>query len=710
MSVNNLDGSEQVSCNHQLFPTSISYSFQPYTGESSVESDLITHPNVDKEETIVPLAEIDCIAVDIDEPVDVNKPDSNVVRTVCPFMQSSNSFSSLQLKNINSEDTKLGDQNAGKSVNNQMRQTMGKTSLRRNSSMFTTVNPKMLHQKKFDLKKLKIDLGTCRPIQELKLIGIDFGKKKALEKTEREHIRKLERQRLILSLRSRAMSPANSIKSYSSTSTINSTTSSGYESLEELLDIDTIKLGRDEIGNIQVPDVLKTKVIKNQNIFQREYIVEDVLQIEEEKTIPLFFIKWKGYKQMHNTWEPFENINDCEALPRFLQRQCNEKRDVLYMILNDINMEIEEQGFQLSDDLKMVTVIDDFNPMKYLSDLLLLAFFKLAKSRSRVTTTKIRQRVKIALLQRPLYLRRQQQMLSILEWKESINVIETSANINVENNVDYDIPHFWSPENCNNLLNMSNASDSIDVNGSTNGYFTYIKECLISPAIKVIPNTSLGCACEEGCQINSKCCSSFFQYPFAYSKIRKLRLGPGTPIYECNDFCKCGPDCNNRIVQNGRKNSLCIFKTHNNCGWGVKTEKTIMRGEYVCEYVGEVITSEEADRRGKVYDSQGRTYLFDLDYTESGQAAYTIDAAHYGNVARFINHSCSPNVQVWPMWSNNLDPLLHRLAFFALDKIEAGNELTFNYIQNDIEYSNVSDSERKPCHCGANNCKKWLFF
>lgn len=718
-----------------VFPTSILCSSQLYGDllNSSVDSDIIIRPDPEKEEILVPFHDVCALQEQPDEPIKedvVEKKHESLIDEWIPqlmtpeqtrnsLFQRSKSYAHHLMNNNIAE--KNPAQDAGNSVikegklegKNLLLKDVCRIMERRQSSPFNikvSVDPRpVLKNLRPKFNTLKIDLGNCKPLQELKSIGKDLSKKKAFEKAEREHIRKLERQRLILSLRTRAMSPANSIKSYSSTSTINSSTSSGYESLEELLDIDDIKLGIEESRNLQVPEVLKTKVIKNKDIWHREYIVQDILQIEEERSNPLFLVKWKGYnKPSDNTWEPYENINDCVALPRFLQYQCDQNRTVIYDILNEIMLEIEEQKFELSENLKKLTVIDDFNPMRYISDLLLLASFKMARSRNRVSTTKIRQRIKIALLQRPLYLRRRKQMLSILEWKESINVIETSANINVENNVDYDIPQFWSPENCQTSLNMSSASEALDE--SINGYFTYIKECLISPEIKVLPNTTMGCNCEDGCNIKSNCCSTFFQYPFAYNQKRKLRLGPGAPIYECNAYCKCGPDCNNRIVQNGRKNSLCIFKTSNNCGWGVKTEKPIFKGEYVCEYVGEVITSEEADRRGKVYDSQGRTYLFDLDYTEDGQAAYTVDAAHYGNVARFINHSCQPNLQVWPMWSNNLDPLLHRLAFFALEKIEAGQELSFNYIQNDIDYSDVSGSERKPCHCGAAKCKKWLFF
>ena len=46
---------------------------------------------------------------------------------------------------------------------------------------------------------------------------------------------------------------------------------------------------------------------------------------------------------------------------------------------------------------------------------------------------------------------------------------------------------------------------------------------------------------------------------------------------------------------------LAIFRTSNGCGWGVKALEPIKRGSFVAEYVGEVITNEEAERRGEKY-------------------------------------------------------------------------------------------------------------
>ena len=61
----------------------------------------------------------------------------------------------------------------------------------------------------------------------------------------------------------------------------------------------------------------------------------------------------------------------------------------------------------------------------------------------------------------------------------------------------------------------------------------------------------------------------------------------------------------------------------------MKTLEKIKKGSFVVQYVGEVITSEEAERRGKDYDAAGRTYLFDLDFNSGDDNPYTVsDSFH----------------------------------------------------------------------------------
>ncbi|NWI56456.1 SUV91 methyltransferase, partial [Calyptomena viridis] len=205
----------------------------------------------------------------------------------------------------------------------------------------------------------------------------------------------------------------------------------------------------------------------------------------------------------------------------------------------------------------------------------------------------------------------------------------------------------------------------------------------------------------------------------------QVRIRAGLPIYECNSRCRCGAECPNRVVQRGIRYDLCIFRTADGRGWGVRTLQRIRKNSFVMEYVGEIITSEEAERRGQVYDRQGATYLFDLDYVED---VYTVDAAHYGNISHFVNHSCDPNLQVYNVFIENLDQRLPRIALFATRPIRAGEELTFDYNMHvdpvDAESTRMDSNfglvggglggsprarARIECKCGAASCRKYLF-
>ena len=64
------------------------------------------------------------------------------------------------------------------------------------------------------------------------------------------------------------------------------------------------------------------------------------------------------------------------------------------------------------------------------------------------------------------------------------------------------------------------------------------------------------------------------------------------------------------------------------------------RGQFIIEYVAEVIDPLEFQRRAKEYDREKKHYYFMALNSE-----IIIDATHQGNLSRFINHSCDPNTK-----------------------------------------------------------------
>jgi histone-lysine N-methyltransferase SUV39H len=156
-----------------------------------------------------------------------------------------------------------------------------------------------------------------------------------------------------------------------------------------------------------------------------------------------------------------------------------------------------------------------------------------------------------------------------------------------------------------------------------------------------------------------------------------------------------------------------LFKTENR-GWGVKAASRIFKGSFVCEYMGEIINHEEAEKRGEEYGNIGRNYLFDLDFVEKSidEDVFTVDAYKFGNMARFINHSCDPNCEIWPVLDDCLDIRFPRLCFFATRRIEEHEELTIDYSGGKVEkIENTPENQKRyeVCRCGAANCRQFIF-
>jgi len=54
---------------------------------------------------------------------------------------------------------------------------------------------------------------------------------------------------------------------------------------------------------------------------------------------------------------------------------------------------------------------------------------------------------------------------------------------------------------------------------------------------------------------------------------------------------------------------------------------------------------------------------------------FCIDAARYGNVSRFINHLCEPNLVPVKVFVDHQDLRFPRMCFFAMRDIKAYEEL-----------------------------------
>lgn len=163
-------------------------------------------------------------------------------------------------------------------------------------------------------------------------------------------------------------------------------------------------------------------------------------------------------------------------------------------------------------------------------------------------------------------------------------------------------------------------------------------------------------------------------------------------LFECNHACSCWRTCRNRVVQNGLRVRLQLFRTRN-MGWGVRAMQDIPQGAFICEYVGEIITDAEADKR------ENDSFLFTLD-NKVGDV-HCIDARLFGNIGRFINHLCEPNLLAVRVFTMHQDLRFPRIAFFSSRPIRAGDQIGFDYGDH---YWRVK-SKYFSCQCGSNKCR-----
>ncbi|CAI5471523.1 unnamed protein product [Closterium sp. Yama58-4] len=200
-----------------------------------------------------------------------------------------------------------------------------------------------------------------------------------------------------------------------------------------------------------------------------------------------------------------------------------------------------------------------------------------------------------------------------------------------------------------------------------------------------------------------------------------------------------------------------VYKTPHK-GWAVRSWDSIPAGAVVCEYVGDVLPYERVDHveddmyvisidtvRTAKLGTQGRDVCTinaeDLEHALEEQAKakpsatshraagkaskegreseegreheevhYAIDGLRRGNVACFINHSCSPNLFYQSALWDHKRPELSHLLLVASENIPPLTELTYDY---NYEVGSVMDEhgevKQLNCCCGAVDCRGRLY-
>ncbi|KAM1940282.1 hypothetical protein ACFX13_028001 [Malus domestica] len=196
-----------------------------------------------------------------------------------------------------------------------------------------------------------------------------------------------------------------------------------------------------------------------------------------------------------------------------------------------------------------------------------------------------------------------------------------------------------------------------------------------------------GTCCEKYCGCPKTCKNRFRGCHCAKSQCRSRQCPCFAADRECDpDVCRnCWVSCGDGTLgvpsQRGDnyecRNMKLLLKQQQRVllgrsdisGWGAFLKNSVPKHEYLGEYTGELISHREADKRGKIYDRENSSFLFNLN------DQFVLDAYRKGDKLKFANHSPDPNCYAKVIMVAGD----HRVGIFAKERIAAGEELFYDY-------------------------------
>ncbi|CAM6013403.1 unnamed protein product [Sphagnum balticum] len=196
-----------------------------------------------------------------------------------------------------------------------------------------------------------------------------------------------------------------------------------------------------------------------------------------------------------------------------------------------------------------------------------------------------------------------------------------------------------------------------------------------------------GTCCEKYCGCSKSCKNRFRGCHCAKSQCCSRQCPCFAAGRECDpDVCRncwvgCGDgtlggppargdsyDCHNMKLMLKQQQRVLLGRS-DVAGWGAFLKNPVGKHEYLGEYTGELISHREADKRGKIYDRENSSFLFNLN------DQYVLDACRKGDKLKFANHSPNPNCHAKVIMVSGD----HRVGIFAKERIGAGEEIFYDY-------------------------------
>ncbi|OWZ03863.1 Polycomb-like protein [Phytophthora megakarya] len=182
------------------------------------------------------------------------------------------------------------------------------------------------------------------------------------------------------------------------------------------------------------------------------------------------------------------------------------------------------------------------------------------------------------------------------------------------------------------------------------------------------------CSCSRDCPNRTKACPCFIAarecspdlcITCGASEVPALIFDEERRNMSALDLGIC---CNVNILRGQHKKIGVAYSTTH--GWGAFALEPIKRGEFIYEYHGALLSQDEAERRGSIYDKMTISFLFDVDDDS------VVDAIRKGNKSKFANHSATFKKCKGKVLTVCGE---HRISIWAQQDIKKGEELFFDY-------------------------------
>lgn len=205
-------------------------------------------------------------------------------------------------------------------------------------------------------------------------------------------------------------------------------------------------------------------------------------------------------------------------------------------------------------------------------------------------------------------------------------------------------------------------------------------EGVIGPKVQVPLHFS-----DEVCECIEKCDEN------CLNRISKIECCEKNTIKK-ESICNVGKGCGNRQFTNREYVKVQPFQEYG-MGWGLKAKEFVSAGTLVIEYIGEVITEAQMNRR-MILQSQLTPHDHDFYIMELSNGLF-VDGKRKGNLSRFINHACDPNCELvrWVVKGRT------RIGIFAIKDISPDEPLSYDY------QFDTQEADTFRCGCGAAKCR-----